>query len=173
MLSSSRIESLSQNNENARKCNAVYTFIRDDLLSHHNWNFSRKEASLARLDETPVTSDWAYIYQLPTDCIRVIKQEDNYPFAIFEDKLYNNDSSSKIQYASLVTDPVQFPQYFAYALSTRIAATLAYGITQNATLAEGMLKVASSAIKEAMWTDSQEGDGVSVIQGSFLTSRQG
>lgn len=172
ILSSSRIEDLLQENENARKCNAVYTFLRNDLLSHHNWNFARKESTLARLDEEPVLNDWSYVYQIPSDCIRVIFHKDNYPFMIFEDKLYSNQDTAYIYYASIITDSAKFPPYFANALAYRIAATLAFGITQNATLAEGIAKAAMVSLKEAIWTDSQEGEGNKRPTQGFMTARQ-
>ncbi|MCK9326765.1 MAG: hypothetical protein M0P69_14835, partial [Bacteroidales bacterium] len=82
--------SLTQDDENARKCNAVFSYIRDNLLSKRNWNFATKEASLALLDEDPILEDWAKIYQVPTDCLRVLRQEGDYPFKIVGNKLYSN-----------------------------------------------------------------------------------
>lgn len=171
-LSTSRISDLDEDSENARKCNAVYSYVRDNLMSQRNWNFATAEASLASVDATPVLGDWSNVYQIPTNCLRVIRQEGDYDFKIFDSKLYSNEATCKIQYIERITDAGAFPAYFANALAAEIAAVLAYGITQNATLAAGIRKYSKGLLDEAVWSDSQEGVGNRAIRSSFITARQ-
>ncbi|MEA2037952.1 MAG: hypothetical protein U9O94_10685 [Nanoarchaeota archaeon] len=171
MLSTSRISSLTEDSENARKCNAIYEMTRDNLLSQHYWNFALKEASLASTGDTPTVEDWSYIYQLPTDCITIVYQYDDYPYAVIGDKLYSNDSTAVIRYVAKTTNPVLFSKGFVIALATRLAADLAYGITQNATLSKAMEAKAQIALKEAKWTDAQQGQGNVPIGSSFIDER--
>ena len=171
MLSTSRIASLTEDSENARKCNAIYDLTRDALLTDSYWNFALKEASLALVDDTPTIEDWAYIFQVPTDCLLIIHNDGNYPYMIVGNKLYSNESTAKVRYIKRVEDASTFSNSFIRAFAARLAADLAYGITQNATLAEGMEKKALIAIKEAKWTDSQEGIGNVPIGSSFITER--
>jgi len=112
------------------------------------------------------------VYQLPSDCLRVLRQDGDYDFKIFGNKVYSNESTCKIQYISKITDSAEFPIYFVNALAAQIAAVLAYGITQNATLSETMMKLAAVALKEAIYTDAQESVGIKPITGSFITARQ-
>ncbi len=172
MLASSRINSMTEDSENARKCNAIFDFVRRELISRHNWNFALKESSLAQLSTTPTTEDWSYIYQLPVDCLRVAHHEGQYDYKIFEDTLYSNESSCKIQYMADITDAAKFTASFAKALGLRIGADLAYGITKNASLAERAEKKAMIALKEAIWSDAQEGQGITAIGSSLITARQ-
>ena len=172
MLSTSRIESLTEDSENARKCNAIYNLTRDGLLTQHYWNFSLKEASLASTGDTPTIEDWAYIFQLPTDCLQVVYNDGQYPYAIIGDKLYSNQSTCNIRYVSRVTTPQLFSYGFVNALAARLAADLAFGITQNASLTQAMEAKAQQALKEAKWSDSQEGVGNTPMQSSFITARQ-
>lgn len=171
-LSSSTIESLTQNNNNARKCNAVYSFLRDNMLANHNWDFAMKEATLAQVADTPISTNWSYIYQLPTDCLRVVYSEGAFDFEIIGDKLYNNDDSSIIQYVAQITDAGAFPAYFAKALAAEIASVLAFGITQNASIAQAIKEDAKMVLKEAKWSDAQEGDFNKSKTSSFITARQ-
>lgn len=170
MLSTQRISSFSENTENARKVNAIFDMTRDASLAEHNWNFARAEATLALLSETTDT-DWGYIFQLPVNCLRVISLVGDYPFAIFENKLYTNLDSAVIEYQKKLTDPTLFSAGFVRALATRLAADLAFGITQNATLAQSMEAKANQAIKEAKWNDAQEGEGTQVKSGDLLEYR--
>jgi hypothetical protein len=64
-----------------------------------------------------------------------------------------------------------FSAGFVRALATRLAADLAFGITQNATLTQAMEAKATQAIKEAKWNDAQEGDGTQVKSGDLLEYR--
>jgi len=171
-LSTARITSLDENSENARKCKAIYEMVRDSLLADHNWNFARAEKELALIDETPVSEDWAYIFQLPVDCLRVMRMEEDEQFAIFGDRLYTNSDEAKIEYIKRETNPVKYSPMFVKALAARIASDLSYGITKSATLAQVAEQRAIMSLKEAKWTDAQEGINTLPITGNFIRSRQ-
>lgn len=171
MLSANRITSLDQDDESARRINAIYEFERDALLYEHNWNFARKQTELSLLDETPTLGDWLYVYQLPSDVIRVIRMELDYPFAIYSRKLYTNSDSAKIEYVSKITDEQIFSSGFIKAFACRLAMEVAYGITQSATVVKLMADRYSAALSEAKWADAQEGIGINPQAGSFLDSR--
>lgn len=153
-LSAERILALTENSENARRCNAIYDYTRDEIIASHTWKFATKWASLAQLDETPING-YTYAFALPADFIKERELYTDYSFYIESSKLYTNDSSPKLNYIARVTDESKFPPYFAEALSRRIAADLAFGITQNASLAELAFKLADNALREAKQIDSQ------------------
>lgn len=54
-LGQSTIDALTDENENARRCDALFDTIRDDLLVKHPWNFAIKRATL--VDMTRVSID--------------------------------------------------------------------------------------------------------------------
>lgn len=172
MLSTSTIESLSQNDTNARKCNAVYTFLRDSLLEDADWGFARAEASLALLASSPVTEDWEYIYQLPSDCIAVRHVEGDYPYKVVSDTIYTNYTTPKIIYTKRVTDTAKFTPKFAQALGGKIADALAFGVSQNATLAQVVREEAKMLVQEAKWSDAQQGVGNVPIKGDLIRERE-
>lgn len=172
MLSTARINSLTEDSENARKCNAVYEMLRDSLLSEHNWNFAISERILAAVDDTPtLTDNWTEVHAVPSDCLRIIRMEYDYPFKREGNYIFSNVSSPKIEYVKRVTDPTRFSSGFIKALAAQIASALAFGITQNATLHETMLKIASQTLREAKWSDAQEGMGTTIQSGSLLEER--
>lgn len=171
-LSTARIASLTEDSENARKCNAIFEEERDALLEEHNWNFALAEASLAETDTDPTMSDkWTNSFQLPVDCLRVVRTEYDYKYAVYGRLLYCNASSIKIEYIKQVTDPTVFSKYFIKALASRIASILAYGITQNATLADSAERRMEKAVKDAKANDAQEGVGGYLQSGSLLDER--
>jgi hypothetical protein len=168
LLSADRIQTDNNTSEQARKMNAIYDSTRDAMLSEHNWNFAMKERQLSLLSDEPIKDDWDYVYQLPSDCLRVLNIEGDYQFAIYSNKLYTNTDDVRILYVSRETDPNRFSAGFIKALAARLAADLAFGITQNATIATNMDAVAIRDLKEAKWSDSQEGKGIKVIRGSMV-----
>lgn len=171
-LSTSRIESLDQNNENARKCNAIFTFERDALLEDHDWGFARKEATLALLATSPTTEDWEYQYQLPGDLIAIRHMESDLLYKQFGDTIYTNHTTPKIQYTYRVTNAALFTPLFSIALSHKIAEKLAFGITQNASMAAESAKQAKKAVDMAKWSDAQQGISNVPIVGDLITERQ-
>lgn len=48
-LGQSTITALSDENENARRCNSLYETVRNDLLVKHPWNFAIKRATLVEI----------------------------------------------------------------------------------------------------------------------------
>jgi len=63
-LGQSTITTLSDENENARRCNALYETVRNDLLCKHPWNFAIKRATLVDMTTLAVdlwVTDTAYV----------------------------------------------------------------------------------------------------------------
>lgn len=168
LLSVDRIQVDNQTSDQARKMNAIFDSTRDALLSEHNWNFAMKERQLSLLSDEPILDAWDYEYQLPADCLRVVNIEGDYQFAIYSNRLYTNTDDARITYVSRETDPNKFSAGFIKALASRLAADLAFGFTQNATLAERAEAKAEKDLKEAKWSDAQEGKGIRVIRGSMV-----
>lgn len=51
-LGQSTITALTDENENARRCDAVFDIVRDDLLVKHPWNFAIKRATLVEITKS-------------------------------------------------------------------------------------------------------------------------
>jgi hypothetical protein len=172
LLSANRILGFDEASEEARKMNAIFEDTRDALLSEHNWNFAIAERTLALLSDAPLLNEYVYAYQLPSDCLRVIRMVDDEEFKREGNKLYTNSNDPRIEYIKRETDPTKFSKGFVKAFASRLAADLCFGITQNATFATNMDAVATRDLKEAKWSDAQEGQGTNVIQGEFIIARQ-
>jgi len=111
------------------------------------------------------------VFQLPTDCIRVLRMEYDYQFAIYGKQLYTNESSANIEYIRQVTDPQEFSSGFISAFAARLASLLSYGITQSSTVAQLMDGKAKEILQNAKWSDAQEGIGIQAQYGSLVNSR--
>lgn len=125
-------------------CSTFYDQARTEMLEPGNWNFSLARVALAQV--TNASTQWAYAYALPSDCMRarrvlrpgqvitVFTQDeveyspDDNNSASFEvegEVLYTNEPDAVLVYARDVTDTNKFTPSFATALSYLLASYLA------------------------------------------------
>jgi len=172
ILGADRITSLEDNNENARRLTAIYDYCVEDVLRAHPWNFAITRQQLARLSSTPIFG-YTYEFQLPGDCMRVI-EVNNGSFVITNykiegRKILTDYDTLYIKYLGNVTDPNQYTSQFIMLLSTRLAAELAYAITNNKANAEHVASLYQERLRMAKATDAQESDSVNIVDEDLWT----
>lgn len=155
------IVSLSDQTENARRCNTLYDDVRKMVLEAHPWNGCTKQAELNLLAGTPEFG-YTYIFQLPTDCLRPLKSDQDVGNErLWEqkgDKIYTDHGTLKMEYIYDNEDTTLFSPGLVLALSARLEAELAYPITGSTTLAQAKLEVYNSLkLPEAKSLDAQVG----------------
>lgn len=171
ILGAARILDLNEDSENARRCNAIFPDIRDEVLAAHPWNFAIKRKALGQLVTAPEFG-YSYQYQLPTDCLRVLETEDDSEFKIEGKYLLTDSGSVKIKYISRIEDASFFSPAFVTAMGDRMAAELAYAVTKNASLRESMIKTYTYKNAFAKAIDGQEGSPEVVSQNDAIDARE-
>lgn len=170
-VGANRIVSLSDDSKEARLCNEQYSKVRDELLRSHPWNFAMKRAELGLLDEE-VEFEFTNAFQLPTDCLRVIKTEDSrIVYRIEGRKIITDETEFKILYIAQITDPTTFDPMFKETLATRLAVDLSYALSESASLTERLMKSYLTLLKDARSIDGQEGTPEDVEVNEWLDSR--
>lgn len=135
----------------------MFERLRDAVLRAHPWNFAIKRIELAELTTTPIFG-FASQFQLPADCLRVLRtDEDQIPHQIEGRVLLTDAGTVQIKYISRITDPNQFDALFAQALEDRIAWSLTFNITDIRTLRADMEATYKATLREARAMDGQEG----------------
>lgn len=162
-LGGNTIISLSDDTKVGRLCNKMYTIVRDDLLRAHIWNFALVRVTLARLATTPAF-DYDFEYQLPSDCLRVIRIDDSRgEYRIEGRKLLTDENTIKLLYIKRVTDTSQFDSSFDNVLALKLASELAYSITNSVSLTKAIKEEFDREFRRAKMTDAQE-DSLYVLQ---------
>ena len=171
-LGEDTITALSDDVKAARLINRRYAPIRDAVLRAHPWNCAMARAQLASTDPTPVWGP-AACYQLPTDCLRVLRVEDrSAAWKVEGRKIVSNAAAPlNILYSQQVTDPNAFDPLLIEAIAARLAADLAHPITQSTTLIQVMWDLYRQKLIEARGVDGQEGTGDALIADVWLASR--
>jgi hypothetical protein len=170
-IGSERINSLGDDNKRAIACNEQWEKVRDEVLSDHPWNFATKRAALAQLDSTPAWG-YAYEFQLPDDCLRVIgTQYPGQDYKIEGRKVLTDETELNILYIYRNEEPAYWSPKFCEAMALRLASDLAYHIAQSATLAQGLYATYQALLSDAKIVDAQEGSPSEMIVTEWLDVR--
>lgn len=158
-LGAEKINSLSEDSENARKVSGIWKISRDKVLVAHPWGFATYRKALEKLSATPAY-DLSVYFQYPSNCLRIYevwpkyanwKREEGSMIASDTDPLY-------CRYIKRVEDVALWSMGFVTAFTGRLASDLAYPITNSRALATDLkTEYLSVDLPDGKAIDSQEG----------------
>ncbi len=170
-LGADRIVSLNDDTREARLLKEQYGKVRDDLLRSHPWNFAIERISLAALTTEPAFG-FTYEFQLPTDCLRVLEIEDmDSEWQKEGTKIRADISPLYIKYVKRITEVGKFDANFCEVLALKLAADIAYAVTQNASLKKQLNDEYEQKLRTARSFDGQEGGVRTVYARKWLNAR--
>jgi hypothetical protein len=157
-LGAQPIASLTEGTPEAEVAANLYPGIRDALLSAHPWSFASGQSRLARLVATPV-ADFAHAFQLPSGFLRVLSagsgRGQGLAYRIQEGRLHADAEQVTLTYV-FRPDESAFPPFFAAALVARLAAEFCLPLTESASRAEVLFRLAEQELRAARLVDSQQ-----------------
>jgi len=170
-IGANAILTLTEDSEAARSSNLIYEQIRDACIRDHVWNFAVNRVELAQNSTAPAF-EFAYQYNLPSDCLRVLQMEDLDMFYKIEGgKLLTDEGTAKIMYLARVEDVNLFDSMFVEALSARLAAELAVTLAESNTLYSNMMEMYNRKLGDARSMDAQESGYLEIVADTWLDSR--
>jgi hypothetical protein len=178
LLGASTITALTDDSKNARLCNQRYEPIRNRIFRSHAWNCLTKRVQLAEDADAPAV-EYANQFTLPSDCLRVLKVHNGTTDSIQSDidyvvegrKIKTDEGTVYLIYIALVTDPNEYDAYLQEAISSALAADIAYAITNNATLAKNYMETADERLREARFIDATENSLGTIESNEFTDAR--
>ena len=123
------------------------------MLTNHRWRFATKQAKLSRLTAKPI-QEWQYQFQLPSDCIYLIRT-DAKDYQIYEDKVLCNQQELRVDYMFRV-DESALPDYFSKAFSFFLANQFAVPLTGDTAKGQYYGQMYLTALKQAKFADSTQ-----------------
>jgi hypothetical protein len=173
-LGADRIISLTEDSENARKVNAIFALVRDAELRSHPWNFAIERRNFNQTVNTPEFG-FDSEFQIPGDVLRILSSENrNYDEWVREgDKILVNDTSFKARCIIRIEDPTIWDEQFVVCFGARLAAELAYSITDSRTVAVDKWELYKLKKTRATGVDAQEGTPLELLTDEWLDSRLG
>ena len=155
-LNGQAIVSLSDESKEAVILNRIYNLTRQRLLRAHFWNFAVKKVELAQLITAPAF-EYAYAYQLPADCLRVVRlYQPNSDWKIVGRELHTNDSSVFLEYVADITDEGLWDSVFVDLMILKLAIDMCYAITGSTEMLGALRSEYSQVMREAKQFDAME-----------------
>lgn len=137
----------------------LYDMTRDALLSSFNWRFATATTTLPRLELSPV-ADFDFAFQLPADFLRALsagrdERSRGLSYRISQRQLFASNEVVVLTYLFRPSEQ-NFPPYFDHLLVSRLAAEFCLPVTENASRAELLFKLAEEEFRRARLLDAQQ-----------------
>ena len=153
------IVSPEENTKNANIMRLYYSESLRDVLSECLWTFATKRVLLNQLNESPdwTTNQLNYVYQRPSDCIRVFGW-NNVDSIVREesDKILSDGDGLGILYVFYQEDTTKFSSKFTSAFADKLASDASFMILNSSTKAVVLLeKYEEISLPNAMSENAQ------------------
>lgn len=173
-LGAQTIASFDEGTAEAEVAANLYPSVRDAMLSSHPWSFATGQATLARLDATPA-ADFRRAFQLPNALLRVLSaggggRGEGLTYRIQENRLHT-DADRVILTWIFRPDESALPPFFASALIARLAAEFCLPLTENASRADILHRLAEQELRHARTLDSQQASVRAIRDFPLITAR--
>lgn len=171
-LGANLISSLTEDTPEATLCNVHWDNVRRSLLSTHPWNFAIKRQQLTALGTAPAFG-YAYQYQLPSDCLRVLRVEDNDDYKLEGRTILTDADACYLKYVYDNLDVASWSDPFVDLAATRMQLELAYGITKSTSQKEQAMQLYEYKLRDARNWDAQQDveDDLSQFTSSLISVR--
>ncbi len=176
------ISALTESSAAAVQLSAIYETTRDTVLRAFGWRFARRTVALALVANDPST-DWAYSYQLPADCLRALRlvppggRADcaRYPFALYGSDtgmlLMADLTAPVLEYTARVTSESLFTPDFVSAFAWRLAQDAAVALSVNPAMADRAAQAYAVDLSKAQLNAQLERQADPPRESSLITAR--
>lgn len=171
LLGNNPITSLSEQSKAARLCSQFYQQTIDATLRAYTWNKATARSEPLAAELSGPSFGFAFKYPLPPDCLRVLgMSNEGYKFKIEGDYILTDVSECKISYikriAAASMDPLMID-----AASARLAATIAFPLSNSVSAADAMWTLYKDKLDEAQTIDAFEGSAPQMESNDWVNSR--
>jgi hypothetical protein len=168
----SPINSLDDEGQVTLIVNARFYDVLDALIQDYPWNFAVRRQELARSPDAP-ESRYRYKYALPSDCLQVMEEANDYTFVVEEEKFLLSDADSiNLVYLKKIDDMSELPAYFREVFSYRLASEVCYSLTGDLDVLDRITNMAERVHRAAKVRDAQEGTPKGPKAGTWVTKRR-
>lgn len=169
LLGEKPLESLTDDRYGATVGANLFELIYENELQSNPWRFSVKKAALSRLVATPL-NQYAYAYQIPSDCLLVRHVYPRSHYEIFGDRIYSDATSVELDY-QFKPDVTAVPAYFSSLLVYALARDMVQPITESDTGVKIFAAKYVSQRDRAMYADAQARPATTVQDSPFTDVR--
>ncbi len=168
------IQSFYDDSAEAEMALAFYQPVRDALLSSYPWRFATMQITLPQLVAATL-ADFSYAYQLPNNFLRALSagsgaNSDGLVYRIAKDTLQTNSATVILNY---IFRPLEgdLPPFFEYVLMSQLAAEFCLPLTESASRAEVLLRLAGTEFDKAKRLDAYQDTPKALLDFSLIDAR--
>lgn len=129
LLGEKPLTSLTEDRYGATVGSNLFDLIYENELQSNPWRFSMKKRALSRLVDTPL-NQYAYAYQIPTDCLLVRHVYPRTQYEIYGGRLYTDATTVELDY-QFKPEVSALPAYFSTLLTYALARDMVKPITES------------------------------------------
>jgi hypothetical protein len=183
----SRVNSLTEDSNEKKVCDAHYENAREIILEDHDWNFASFFETLALVKEStdavPPPLPWLYEYTYPSTCVKIreiTRELDSEPPVAFSVGLNDNKSGkvirtdkqdAKARYTFRITNPALFTPRAVEAIGWKLATLIAITLTGNLKLKQSAEESYLRAIIDAKSSNYNENINRKSADPSLIAAR--
>jgi len=182
LIGEQQITSFADDTPSARNVRLRFSTARDTVLRDHPWNFAKRRARLARLNEKP-DFGWDNQFKLPSDLLRVLMVSTGDSFGLHSglqdqyviegDRLLTNGDEVFLIYVARVTNTEEWDALATEALVAYLAAELAIVISDDRQFAAQLRSDYQEKVQRARSADAQEEPSQIMAADRWVASRFG
>lgn len=155
-LGAGSIMSFDDNVKEARISKICWDISRQAVIRMHPWNFATKRVVMSPSTTTPAF-EFAYSYNLPGDCLRVLDLYDTVSDWKIEGRnLLSDESEINLKYLADIQDPSLYDAGFTDCLSAYLAWDICQNMTQDENQKRLLLEDFRLLLRGAKFTDATE-----------------
>ena len=172
MVGAKTINDFTENNDRTRLVSNLWPQVRDWILRSHYWNCAVARVQLAP-DVTPPAFDYSLQYTIPTDWLRTLQVgELGSPIRYTQEgrKILADENPLDLVYVFRASEGT-WDAALQFSATLAMASTIAYAITQSASLAQSMYQQLVLSLKTARSIDGQDNPAETLGDFRLFTSR--
>jgi len=170
-LGEARIQNLTDNNARARACTARLEDVITTVLRMHTWNSALERAVLTNVG-APIFG-WNYMFQLPTDCIKVVEVNPISRYQVEKKNILSNEKTLNLLYIGNPTDISVLDSLLAEAIAMKLALEIAETLTSKQGLKQEMMQKYVIALQEARSANSHDKTPEHRERSSYTDAKRG
>lgn len=143
------ISSLTDGTRAANVLNALYPYIRDEVMGEHPWVFAKKQSILSPNATVPPFG-WDYCYDIPSDCLRLLNpDDDSIKWVQMGNQIFSSEPQLNMYYIFRNVDESSWDNRFCEAFAWRLAMEAALSLAQSIPLKQEAEKSYQAALAAA------------------------
>ncbi len=166
------IADLTSDTKSIRLCNARFATVRNSVLESYEWGCATRTVELAAAADVTIDFDWAFAFHPPADLLKIVRGETWFEdYEMFSGILYADTNPFRMKYIWKNTNVASYTYSLAECIAWRLAADIAYAMTNSQPTAAAMLQGYELELKNARYSDAHKKTPQPLISEDFIRSR--